>query len=91
VRMALGADDLAIARLVLGTVRGALLLGLALGLLGAIAWGRLFAPAGPNAGAVSATTVVAAVLALLLTVVAGCVVPAGRATRIAPGEALRRE
>jgi predicted permease len=91
VRMALGADGLAIARMVLGTVRGALLLGLVLGLLGVTAWGRLFAPAGPNAGAVSATNIMATVVALLLTVIAGCLLPAGRATRIAPGEALRRE
>jgi ABC-type lipoprotein release transport system permease subunit len=33
----------------------------------------------------------ATVVALLLTVIAGCLLPAGRATRIAPGEALRRE
>jgi putative ABC transport system permease protein len=90
-RMALGADPLRIARLVVGSVRAAVALGLGLGLLGVAAWDRLFAPAGPDAGVISPSGVAAVVVALVLTVVAGCLVPASRAARIAPGEALRRE
>jgi ABC-type antimicrobial peptide transport system permease subunit len=90
-RMALGADGMAIARLVVGTVRGAVGLGLVLGVLGVAAWNRLFEPAGPGAQMISPTSVAAVVAALVLTVVAGCLLPAGRAARIAPGEALRRE
>jgi predicted permease len=90
-RMALGADAIDIARLVVGTVRGAVGLGLVLGLLGVVAWDRLFAPAGPDARAISPTSLGATVAALVLTVVVGCLLPAGRASRIAPAEALRRE
>jgi putative ABC transport system permease protein len=90
-RMALGADPTDIARLVVGTVRGAIGVGLVLGLLGVTAWDRFFAPAGPDARAVNPASLVAVGAALVLTVVVGCVLPAGRAARIAPGEALRRE
>ena len=51
-RMALGADAGHIARLVVGTVGGAVALGLVLGLLGVAAWDRAFAPAGPEGRAV---------------------------------------
>ena len=90
-RMALGAEARHVATLVLGTVGGAVALGLVLGLLGVAAWDRAFAPAGPDVGAIKPASVVAAVAALVITVLVGCLLPAGRATRIAPGEALRRE
>ena len=90
-RMALGAEARHIATLVIGTVGGAVALGLVLGLLGVAAWDRAFAPAGPDGRAVSPGRLAAAVAALLVTVLVGCVVPAGRAARIPPAEALRRE
>ncbi|MGE0360967.1 MAG: ABC transporter permease [Vicinamibacterales bacterium] len=90
-RMALGADPIRIAWLVVGSVRGAVGLGLVLGLLGVVAWNRAFAPVGPDARTVGLGSILAVVVALLLTVLAGCLLPAGRATRISPGDALRRE
>jgi hypothetical protein len=90
-RLALGADPIHVARLVVGSVGGAIGFGLGLGLLGVVAWDRLFAPAGPGARGVSPASLAAAVGALVLTVAAGCLLPARRAARIAPGEALRHE
>jgi putative ABC transport system permease protein len=91
VRMALGATPLRIARLALGTVNGALALGLGLGVAGVAAWDRAFAPAGPDARPLSATHLAAVVFVLLATVILGGLVPARRAARIAPAEVLRRE
>lgn len=90
-RMALGAEWHDIVRLIAGTVRGAVGLGLVVGVLGVAAWDRVLAPPGPDAGASAPGRVGAVIAALLLTMVAGGLLPAVRATRVAPGEALRRE
>lgn len=91
IRMALGATPLRIARLAVGTVHGAVALGLVLGLAGVAAWNRAFAPAGPDARPLSATHLVAVVVVLIATVLFGGMLPARRAARIPPAEVLRRE
>jgi putative ABC transport system permease protein len=91
VRIALGATPLRIARLAVGTVYGAVALGLVLGLAGVAAWDRAFAPTGPDARPLSATHLAAVVVVLLTTVILGGMLPARRAAGIAPAEVLRRE
>jgi putative ABC transport system permease protein len=91
VRIALGATPLRIARLAVGTVHGAVALGLVLGLAGVAAWDRAFAPTGPDARPLSATHLAAVVVVLLTTVILGGMLPARRAAGIAPAEVLRRE
>lgn len=91
VRMALGAQRVDVARLVLGRGVFLTLLGLAIGIAGALALGRyletlLFEvkPADP--------ATLAAVIALLLAVaIAACLLPARRATRVDPMVALHYE
>lgn len=90
-RMALGADRRRVAALVMRSVGGALAAGLVLGLLGVAAWHRAFAPDGPEATPLQPATVAAGLAALAAAVLAGGLVPLGRALRIAPAEALRRE
>ena len=86
-RMALGADGRRIAGAVLGSVGRAVVAGLLLGVLGALAWDRSFAPAAGTRGLSMLGTTLAALTAVVLL---GCAVPVVRALRIAPAEALRR-
>ena len=91
VRMALGADGRAIQRMVLREGSSVILLGLALGLAGALAAARyvqslLFET---EPGDPATFTVVCSILAIVG--LAACYVPARRATRVDPLIALRQE
>lgn len=88
-RMALGADGLGIARVVIGSVGHAVAAGLVLGVVGVLAWDRSFAPA--SAAARGFGVIGSTLAALTAVVVLGCAVPLVRALRIAPAEALKRE
>lgn len=88
-RMALGADGRRVAAVVIGSVRGAVVAGLVLGVIGVLAWDRAFAPTSGEARGVSALA--GTLAALTAVVLLGCAVPLVRAWRMAPAEALRRE
>lgn len=91
VRQALGAAGGDIRKLILGTGLRMIVPGLALGVLGALALGRLIAAQLYGVGA--ADPFVLASVAVLLAAVAfiACALPTLRATRVPPMEALRNE
>ena len=91
VRTALGATPWTIVRLVV--VQGARLavLGLGLGLAGALAFGRLLSAMLYGVGAGDPWTLVAVSAVLAAVAVAACLVPARRALRVDPVTALRAE
>ncbi|HWB98661.1 MAG TPA: ABC transporter permease, partial [Bryobacteraceae bacterium] len=91
VRMALGAQRAAVARLVLGRALRLTVAGLALGLAGAVALGRyletlLFEISPLDAGTLATVTAI-----LLACAIAAALVPTQRATRVDPMEVLRYE
>lgn len=91
-RVVLGARAPALIALVTGHVRVAVLIGLAGGVAGAIAWDRTFSPVRQTALRVADPLVLAVALGVLALVVAlGCAVPVRRAIGISPAEALREE
>lgn len=84
-RVVLGARAPALVRLVTSHVQAAVVLGLVLGLTGAIAWGRAFAPARQTALRVADPLVLAVALCVLALVVAlGCALPIRRAVSVSP-------
>jgi ABC-type antimicrobial peptide transport system permease subunit len=93
IRMSLGATGVNIARLVLSRGLGQLLIGLGLGLFGAFASTRLLDNTGFLVGISAHDPFVFAAIVILLLFIgaAACWVPARRASRIAPVEALRTE
>jgi len=91
IRMALGAERTNIFRLVLGHGMSLMVVGIGLGLVGAIAVGRALVSLLYNVGALDAGAVATAVFSLLLVAVIACCVPARRATRVDPIIALRTE
>jgi len=90
-RMALGAPRRAIAQLVLG--HGMLLagIGVALGLAGALALTRLMTAMLFGVSPTDGLTYAAVSALLVITVFAACFVPARRAARVDPLEALRAQ
>jgi putative ABC transport system permease protein len=90
-RMALGARSMQIIRMVIGSVRVPLAAGLAIGVIGMLAWDRAFSTnrAGGHAFDPLAISIIAAIVALITLV--ACFVPARRATRLDPVNALRED
>src|SRR5215475_7806466 len=91
IRMALGAERTNIFKLVLGQGMSLMAIGIAIGLLGAIAAGRALMSLLYNVGAIDAGAVITAVISLALVALIACCVPARRATCVDPIIALRTE
>jgi len=95
IRMALGAERTNIFKLVLGQGMSLLAtlmaIGIAIGLIGAVAAGRALMSLLYNVGAIDAGAVLVAVFSLLAVALIACCVPARRATRVDPIVALRTE
>ncbi len=90
VRMALGAEPLDIAALVLKLGAALVALGVAAGLAGYMLLNRLVAALLFDTASTDPATLVAATLALALVALAACLLPALRATRVEPVAALRQ-
>jgi putative ABC transport system permease protein len=91
IRMALGAERANIFKLVLGQGMTLIAIGIAIGLIGAVAAGRALMSLLYNVGAIDAGAVTTAVISLVLVALIACCVPARRATRVDPIVALRTE
>jgi predicted permease len=91
VRLALGATNRNVLLLVLRQGVGWSLVGLALGIAGAVAGGRLLSGMLYGVSPIDATTFVSVALGLTAVVVAACVVPAARAMRVDPIATMRAE
>lgn len=91
IRMALGAARRNIFKLVLSQGLSLMAIGIAIGLIGAVAAGRALMSLLYNVGAIDAGAVLIAVFSLLTVALIACCVPARRATRVDPIVALRAE
>jgi putative ABC transport system permease protein len=91
VRMALGAQSADVMRLILGTTTGALVVGLAAGILASIAASSLLKSYLFGLSGIDPMTYTAVALILVVASLAAAVIPARRATRIDPLVALRYE
>jgi predicted permease len=90
-RRALGARSIAIHRLILGAGLRMILPGIGVGLLGALALGRLIAAQLYGVGASDPLVLVSVAGVLMLVALAACAIPTLRAARESPMEALRDE
>ncbi len=90
-RQALGADGAAIRRLMLGSGLRMIVPGVAAGLLGALALGRVISAQLYGVGAADPRVLASVAMLLSLVALAACAIPTLRAVRIAPMEALRDE
>jgi putative ABC transport system permease protein len=91
IRMALGAERTNIFKLVLSQGMSLMAIGVAIGVIGAIAAGRALMSLLYNVGAIDVGAVLVAVSSLLIVALIACCVPARRATRVDPIIALRTE
>jgi predicted permease len=91
IRMALGASFQQVVRLVLGTGVRMTLVGVGLGLVGAIALSRVLATELPGLATNNAITISAAAVLLVGVSIASCYLPARRATKVDPLVAMRAE
>jgi predicted permease len=91
VRMALGAARSDVLKLVVGRGMGLIGLGLALGAAAALGLTRLIGSLLYGVTSTDPVTFAAAALALAAVALAACLLPASRASRIAPAMALRNE
>ena len=91
IRLALGAVPLAVIRQVLAGGLRQLFVGLALGVCGAVAAARLLASELYGVRAADPTVLVVTALTIGVAAVCACLIPAWRATRYDPLEALRAE
>jgi putative ABC transport system permease protein len=91
IRMALGAARGNIFKLVLSHGMSLMGIGIAVGVIGALAVGHALMSLLYNVRAFDAAAVITAVLALLIVALIACCVPARRATRVDPIIALRTE
>jgi putative ABC transport system permease protein len=91
IRVALGARVREVVRMILAQGLVSVALGLVLGLVGARGLGRVIQNQVGKAGAQDPEVLVAAVVLLLLVAFLACLIPALRAARIPPTEALRNE
>jgi ABC-type antimicrobial peptide transport system permease subunit len=91
VRIALGARVADVARLVIGDGLRVVAVGIALGCLLALLAGHWVAPLLFRIAPTDPAVFVAVIAALLLVGAAACAIPALRATRVDPNEALRAD
>jgi putative ABC transport system permease protein len=91
IRMALGATPRSVLGIILRQGVGLILAGLAAGLGGAFLMGRFFARVLINVSANDPLTLIATPLLLALVALCACYLPAHRAMRVSPMDALRHE
>ncbi len=91
IRMAIGASDGQVLRLVLGRIAVLLIVGTALGALAALAAGNLFSPVLYNVSPRDPATFTLAALLMAFVALAAGWLPARRSLSIAPASALREE
>jgi len=91
IRMALGADRLTVLRQILREGLGVALIGVAVGLLAALALSRIMADYVYGIKATDPPPYAAATLVLVLVAMAACYIPARRAASVNPMQALRNE
>ena len=91
IRMALGAKRSDVLRLVLGQGFALVLVGLGLGLLGAVAAGRVLASLLYGVGGLDVIALLTSIGVLAIIAMVACWLPARRATRVDPMIALREE
>ena len=91
IRMALGAQVGQIARLILGAGMRMVLIGTVIGLLGAVGLARFLANTMPGLSSNSVVAIAGATVVLIAVALLACWLPAKKATRVDPLEALRTE